>query len=1162
MCHRQIAPELVQRLLNDVANDQDQLPVLQHAMMRCWKLAVQRHLDVIDNTLYEYVGGPNALDVHAEKIYSQLGKEENGKMKQQIVALLFKRITKRATEQEHELSQTDGMRDPALLKTITSQTGFARSDLVPVIDAFRKRARAFLRPGDETRDLSDESMIDITHESLIRKWKQLGDWVRDESNSADLYMQLCNEASKAKRGDFLSQSRLDLYNAWLETAGPNAKWAQRYSGDYSKAIKYLSSSRRHWKWQKWWRWSAVTGAIAGLAILYFVWARAQADKHLILEFDGLSKLVTREDVSTSWRVPTAIRLAAAAESRSNELRQTFLQEVHLNQWELFSALRSGKKLNEKAPDRRVESSCGVAVDPSKKFVALADGKTVKVWQLSKIRDSVTPFAYSEPFPGVDCVRFGTGSNNLRLLASSYSYETSQQSASGQSQVMVFDINEVSPMKGSRQHSIAAPIGTSFVDGGEEFAVLTSHDLTIYNPAGEHLVSLDGGSVQGGFFDSRGAYVVISYQDGRARVYSLEDAKPSAKLEFGADNRSLPGWPKQTKRPQQPDDALQTAVFSSDSTQIVTGSRYGVVDIQGNPFVNKNSYNTIAIMPGTISALALEKHGSKTLIAAGTVTGEAAVFQETDPGMGSSTSGLSQVNARPGYEGTRFVHNGAVMAIDFANHGADLVTASEDEKARVFEVASGIETTRIPHDSAVVSAMEVGTNGTDDILISASQDGNLQVTDLAAEPPTVLRKWQPEKICIPEVAASRHNGVWPSFVSTQGKWSRTCGQQLEVVDIPESFARDKSLPAKPLAFGDLINESVKFSQDGSSVGWLDSKLEIHYAHCCDNDMSWITPKVGHGSCTDVVSMERTSEPCPLNSPSPPILALSHDGGFVGVSFGTKDGDSVIEVYKVENQLQPNLERIGEGIRTNQPSNTDARLMPYGIEIIKKQILALAVNPGGAVAAGTADGSVFRFDRVQDGWKTRRIVIPQEAGDVLGPQGRVITAVHFSKDIESQLIVARGDSSIWLFSGSGDLLYPPKGKPDPLGDAPAKMFVLSGDGKQIAAVAGNLATFFTVEPNGLTKGLTLQEPGGIQSVAFADQDVVFTSVAVGGSLEKIKHNINIQRQERWLCDKQPSGQNPDSDEEKGCKELRGLSIWPKNSCFWPDDNRPVCGGAGRK
>src|SRR6185503_4266502 len=38
-----IAPRLVQRLLNDIGDDHDQLPVLQHALMRSWDRWVWRN---------------------------------------------------------------------------------------------------------------------------------------------------------------------------------------------------------------------------------------------------------------------------------------------------------------------------------------------------------------------------------------------------------------------------------------------------------------------------------------------------------------------------------------------------------------------------------------------------------------------------------------------------------------------------------------------------------------------------------------------------------------------------------------------------------------------------------------------------------------------------------------------------------------------------------------------------------------------------------------------------------------------------------------------------------------------------------------------------------------------------------------------------------------
>ena len=41
----EIDPELVQRLVNDTNEDPDQLPIIQHVMMRCWQRAIGRAPD-------------------------------------------------------------------------------------------------------------------------------------------------------------------------------------------------------------------------------------------------------------------------------------------------------------------------------------------------------------------------------------------------------------------------------------------------------------------------------------------------------------------------------------------------------------------------------------------------------------------------------------------------------------------------------------------------------------------------------------------------------------------------------------------------------------------------------------------------------------------------------------------------------------------------------------------------------------------------------------------------------------------------------------------------------------------------------------------------------------------------------------------------------------
>ena len=64
----QIDPGLVQRALNDTKEDPDQLPILQHAMMRCWERAYHRghrpHLTIDD---YRKVGGVAGLLMQPER---------------------------------------------------------------------------------------------------------------------------------------------------------------------------------------------------------------------------------------------------------------------------------------------------------------------------------------------------------------------------------------------------------------------------------------------------------------------------------------------------------------------------------------------------------------------------------------------------------------------------------------------------------------------------------------------------------------------------------------------------------------------------------------------------------------------------------------------------------------------------------------------------------------------------------------------------------------------------------------------------------------------------------------------------------------------------------------------------------------------------------------
>src|SRR6185436_1108254 len=91
-----IAPRLVSRLLNDVGDDPDQLPILQHALMRTWERWSEDRAsgEPLDLQHYEAIGTLHeALSRHAEEAWAEL--DERGR---ELAERLFKALTDKRTD--------------------------------------------------------------------------------------------------------------------------------------------------------------------------------------------------------------------------------------------------------------------------------------------------------------------------------------------------------------------------------------------------------------------------------------------------------------------------------------------------------------------------------------------------------------------------------------------------------------------------------------------------------------------------------------------------------------------------------------------------------------------------------------------------------------------------------------------------------------------------------------------------------------------------------------------------------------------------------------------------------------------------------------------------------------------------------------------------------
>jgi hypothetical protein len=136
------------------------------------------------------------------------------------------------------------IRRPARLSEIEGITGAAREQILEIIDRFRSNRRNFVNLYEDK--LLGDVTIDISHESLIRQWVRLGDWVNAEADSRKTYMRIVDAAVLYKEGrtKLWRNPQLAYALRWREQTQPTRAWTARYNEDFDAAMAFLDKSRR------------------------------------------------------------------------------------------------------------------------------------------------------------------------------------------------------------------------------------------------------------------------------------------------------------------------------------------------------------------------------------------------------------------------------------------------------------------------------------------------------------------------------------------------------------------------------------------------------------------------------------------------------------------------------------------------------------------------------------------------------------------------------------------------------------------------------------------------------------------------------------------------------------------------------------------------------
>lgn len=319
----EITPRLVLRLLNDVGDDPDQLPILQHALMRTWDYWEARHAEgePIDLRHYEAIGTmTEALSRHAEEAFLELETPE----RRSIAERMFKALTDRG-------SDARGVRNPRRLDELAALTGAGEGEVAGVVEVFRKPGRSFLMPPSSSA-LKPSSIVDISHESLMRIWTRLIQWVDEEARAAQVYVRISRAAQRFQEGKagLLRDPELQLDLNWREETQPNAVWAERYDPAFERAMLFLDQSqhqrdldiaekerqrRRQLQWAR--RLAVILGSAAIVTLVFGLYAMT-----LKIEADANAKEALRQkEIALAQRKEAEHQRAVADEQRGRAEEQ-------------------------------------------------------------------------------------------------------------------------------------------------------------------------------------------------------------------------------------------------------------------------------------------------------------------------------------------------------------------------------------------------------------------------------------------------------------------------------------------------------------------------------------------------------------------------------------------------------------------------------------------------------------------------------------------------------------------------------------------------------------------------------------------------------------------------------------------------------------------------
>jgi WD40 repeat protein len=672
---------LVQRLLIDVEDQRDRLPLLQHTLRRLWDLAdgEPRRLREDDYVTVGALAG--SIDLKAEDVTKALAAahpEDALTIERTMKALTTLDEHDRATRRQQTRSELlallgDGV-DPSA----------AAASLDRVLAALAAEDTSFLQVGE-----GGDPEIDIGHEALIRGWKRLAGakldfasgWLREERDDGEEWRGLVR---RAQEGAWLGAGDQRRIARWTKRRGFGPVWSARYGDawDLVGTMRQRSATR--------------TKFVAALLLALFFavsWSgwhlidkrrQAEAESVRHARAGALAAVIVARNFADrgDTRVAALVALGVVPDTRRMD-DPRYLAEVDAALAHALSQPIEIMRVRGHAAGVR-----GVAFSPDRRrLVSASADRTLRLW------DVTTGQPVGQPLHGhddeVSSVAFSPDGRWL-------------DSASHDRTLRIWDADTGQPVGQPLRGHDGPVFGVAFSPDGRWLAS-ASHDKTLRlwdvatrQRVGQPLRGHDG-PVFGVVFSSDGRRLASASGDETLRLWDVDTGQP--------DGQPLRGHYL----------TVSHVAFSPDGRRLASASLDGMLRLW-DVTTRQPTSRALRGHDGGVSGVAFSPSGEQLASASHDKT-----LRLWDIATGESIG-------RP-LRG----HDGIVNGVAFSPDGRRLASASADETLRLWDVTTTQPLGQpLPTDDAWILGVAFSPDGR--WLASASLDRTLRLWDGATAQP--------------------------------------------------------------------------------------------------------------------------------------------------------------------------------------------------------------------------------------------------------------------------------------------------------------------------------------------------------------------------------------------------------------------------------------------